>query len=137
MEALNVILALLVALLFGFAGLFVGLAQQEKCEACPEQIVCPEPTVIAEKVTITETVEVNKLDLAVEAFLNDLDLDKDEELRKLKVAEDYTITGEEDKVTVEFSIEYQLVDSFTKTRTDFAYDVEVVFEEGEEVEVNY
>lgn len=137
METLNVVLALLVALLFGFSGFLLGATQKEACPVCPEPTVCPEPVVIADKVTVTETVEVSKLDLAVEAFLDDLDLDEDEELRRIEMSDNYTITGEEDKVTVEFSIKYQLVDSFTKTRTNFAYDVEVIFEEDEEVVVNY
>lgn len=139
METLNVLVAVIFGLILALGGLFAGLSlnNQAECEAEVITETIEVPVEVEVEKEVEKLVEVSDLDLAVEAFLDDLDLDEYESLRRVEIADDYVITGEKDKVTVEFSIEYQLVDSFTKIRTDFAYDVEVVFEEGEEVVIDY
>ena len=104
-------------------------------------------------VTVEKIVEIqapSQLDLAKVAFMNAVEDEEDEagndvdvlgnynfdEVKEIKTYDEYTVSYDDDKVTVEFSIRLQFDDGDDRVKEVF--DVKVVFEVDEDtiVEVN-
>jgi hypothetical protein len=109
--------------------------------------ILTEPKVEIQEVPVevpTEViVEIEKnlnsvLNQAVDGYLEEVKetLDKYEELDKIEVSDDWAIQLDEDLQIVDFTIEYRVYDTLSKSRADYCKIVEVVEETDEETIYN-
>ena len=124
-------------------------------------VLTPEKTVevpgetetIYQNVSVTEYIDlpaINQLELAVAEFLISVEDEEDEagndvdvlgryefdEMEVSKVYDDYTVSYEDDKTTVEFKIRLRFDEEDSKSKKK-TYDVTVIFEEDEDTEVEF
>jgi ABC-type Na+ efflux pump permease subunit len=135
-------LAFSLVLIALFAGLSLGVVLNEVISE-PE---IKEVPVVVEKIVETPVevvVEVEKdlnsvLNSAVDFYLSEVreDLDKYQELDRVKVEDKWTIEVDEDLKTISFSVEYRVFDTLKDKRTNYCENVEVIYEVDEDTEYN-
>ena len=147
----NLTLAIIGIALLG-VGIFSGFLMDaevkcptcEVCQICPACPATPACTVSVEKVCDATAADLVKK--SVDVFINELE-DEDEleckgdnydtdQVSIYRVYDKYTISGDDDETTVDFSVKLKFDEDVEKSCHQ-KYDVSVLYEEDEDPEVTY
>lgn len=130
---------LAVILLFG--ALLIGTLSGAVLFPTESTVEVEKPVIQYQNVTVEKEVFIEKdfsdyLNIAVEKYLAEVseDLDDYEEITRVEVSDDYKISFTEDTESIEFEIEYRIIDTLRNKRTNYDCSVEIISEEDEEDE---
>jgi esterase/lipase len=133
----------LVALIGLLLGGLVGSQFSETIEVPVEKIVNQVVTQnVSVPVEVIKEVEVNYLDNALNAYLDEVneDLDKYQEISKIETEDAYSVEFDLDRkdnpvIKVTFEVSYRITDTLTDDRTSVSEKVEVVFKQDKEPKI--